>query len=254
MNSDVEIIIGIHSIVEALKNTQRVKKCLYITEDSFKEIRKKTSFDFKTIIVKKISNHQVQEKAKSLFNDLGFNYSRVPSGAILLCESIGVQSVKWLYDLAEKKEVLKVIALDQVTDIYNSGAILRTAAFYNVDAMIISSKGSFGITPGFSRISSGSLEYVPIVQCNNLSKTLLKLKERAVRVVGFSEHSEVDVRSLESSKKNCVVIGSEDAGLSNSVSRVIESNVCLTSQSKIKSLNASVAAALAMNYFFANSN
>ncbi len=65
------------------------------------------------------------------------------------------------------------VRLDQITDVHNAAAIMRSAAFYGVDCVLISQKGNFGMGPNFARIASGALEYVKIIQFSPQTTFLL---------------------------------------------------------------------------------
>lgn len=197
-----------------------------------------------------LDNHTLQERAKVLCEEYGHNYQRVPSQIFLLVDSLVDNDLNYLFDLIESGKLKKLICLDQVTDAHNGAAIMRTAAFYGVDALLVSTKGNFGRGPGFNRIASGAVEFIPIVQCSSLPKALVKIQEKGVEVIGFSEHSSMENDALPLKGPVCLVFGAEDVGMSNAVSRVVKNTVALNSMGPIKSLNVSVAAAIAMEKFF----
>ena len=136
--------------------------------------------------------------------------------------------------------------MDQVTDVHNGAAILRTASFFGVDCVLVAMKGNFGRSPTFSRIASGSIEHVKIIKVASLPKTLNKLKDKKVLCIGLSEHAGAELEPINYDYSTCLVLGAEDVGLSNAVSRVLDKNVSLRARGEIKSLNVSVASAIAM--------
>jgi 23S rRNA (guanosine2251-2'-O)-methyltransferase len=111
-------------------------------------------------------------------------------------------------------------------------------------------KGNFGMGPNFSRIASGATEHVQIVKCSSLPKILTKLIELNVEVIGLSEHATDTNLNIKDAKATCLVLGAEDEGMSNAVSRVVEKTIALKPLGRIKSLNVSVAAAVAMEKIF----
>lgn len=249
-----DLIIGQHGIEEALKNPERSGHHVYSTHDALMEFQKKSGLDLKRegIELTLLKPHALQEMAKKFFDELGFHYQRVPSQIFLVTSEIPQKDLNWLYERL-KMGPQKILCLDQVTDVHNAAAILRTAAFYGVHAMLVSQKGSFGASPSFHRLASGASEHVPIVRCSSLPTALSRLQERGVLCVGLSEHAEDNnYQALKQgmTSSSCLVLGAEDVGLSHAVSRVIEHRLSLTSQGAIKSLNVSVAAALAMEKFF----
>lgn len=250
---ETDLIIGFHSIVEALKNPKRNNFKIVATEDAWAELRKNQSLS-KSIInqaeLNLLSAHKLQEEAKKEYEKRGFNYSRVPSGIYLLCSGIEVYEGELLNKLLFGKDDLKLFCLDQVTDVHNAGAILRTASFYGVDALILSSKKNFGLSPSFFRIASGAAEYVPIIRTSNLAKTLKKVQDSGVFCLGFSEHSQGVAKNNHENPKTCLIMGSEDKGLSNAVSRSLNNIASLEAQGDIKTLNVSVASAIVMEKYF----
>jgi 23S rRNA (guanosine2251-2'-O)-methyltransferase len=248
--SDKDIIFGLHSVAEAIKNPARGSVELYATEESRKDLEK---MHFKgrlpeAVNVTLYTNHKLQEQVKLKLKERNYKEQRAPSNLFLLADSLINPDLGEFYRTVESKPSVRILALDQVTDIHNIAAILRSAAFYNLDYLLMGKKGSPGMPPGFYRIASGASEFVPIVNCSSLSRVITKLQEMGVDCVGFAE--EATENSEEPSLKSCLVLGSEDTGLSNVVRRVLKKTVSLNSQGQIKSLNVSVAAAVAMEKFY----
>ncbi len=246
-----DLVIGIHSIICALKNPNRVAYSLVVTEDALTEIKK--SVNLEGIKVELYASHKVQEEAKKYFRQKDLEYHRVPSGAFLLCSELATVSIPEFYKALEEKEGLKILCLDQVTDVHNAAAIIRTACFYGVDFIVVPDKKSFGLTPSFFRIASGAAEYVPLVPVNKLTKVIAKLNSMGVATIALSEHAKGDliVDEVQATKKSiCIVLGREDVGISNAVLRLIENHISLKSQGEIKSLNVSIAAAVVMEKCF----
>lgn len=249
----MDIIVGIHSIGEALLNKNRVHDTLFLTDESKNELIKLTAVtnsDLENINIEMVSPHRIQEEGKKFYRQKEFDFHRIPSQMFLLTSDIETKDQAWLYQEVENHEDIKILALDQVTDVHNAGAILRTAAFYNVSVVIIPNKGTFGINPSFYRIASGATEHVKIVPVNSLSKTINKLTEKNVCTIALSEHSENPYSKSLENKKNCLIVGKEDVGISNAVMRAATHQLSLPTQGAIKSLNVSVAAAVAMEKTF----
>ncbi|MBD66806.1 MAG: hypothetical protein CME62_16505 [Halobacteriovoraceae bacterium] len=248
---DFNLIVGIHSIICALKNPKRNIYHLYATEDALEEIKKDVQLSSDKI--KLCSSHKIQEEAKSYFKKLKLEYQRVPSGAFLVCSELELYSVNQLYDAVAEKDSLKILCLDQISDVHNAGAILRTANFYGVDFVVVPDKKSFGLTPSFFRIASGAAEYVPLVSSSKLTKVIAKLKSLNVFCVALSEHANSDFQQLIEAtgpSKVCLVLGKEDTGISNAVLRLIDHHVSLESKGETQSLNVSAAAAISMEKCF----
>lgn len=249
----MNLIIGIHSIKAAIDNPKRSGFQLFLTDDAKKDLQGYLDRCEKTFL----KPHELQEKAKEFYKKMGMDYTRIPSGAFLVCEPLPEYTPTDIWELLAKSENETIICLDGVTDVHNAGAIMRTASFFGVKAMVTSAKGTFGQSPSFFRIASGATEDVMLVKCASLPKFLNKLKEHNVLVVGLSEHASDRFDNIQQNNKICLVFGSEDKGMSNAVSRVVDETVALeplgATQSRIKSLNVSVAAAVTLEKFAGNS-
>ncbi len=243
---DFDIITGIHSIKHAIANRNSSKCELFTTDQSRKLFTKK---ELAQANIEIMSNHELQQEAAKYCERLGFNFQRVPSNTFLIAPQKEEKSLDWLYETLKSKDKFKIIALDSLTDVHNAAAIFRTACFYGVDVILTPSKNSFSLTPSLYRIASGSVEHIELISVSSLPKVITKLGTFDVRTIALSEHSDKELKS-ESLDKTCLILGKEDTGISHSVLRVASNTLSLKSQGEIKSLNVSVASALAMNKVF----
>ncbi len=248
MELDFEIIFGLHSIAEALKNDQRIHEKLYATDEGLLELQKKHQINPKHLKVKIeiLSSHLLQEKAKKYFSQMDLEFVRVPSQIFLKTSPVEIFELKEFI----KRPKLKMLALDQITDVHNGGAILRTAAFYGVDAILIPGSKTFGMTPSFYRISSGAVEHVKLIRVSSLSKAISQINEAGIQTIGLSEHVEKNLGKEQIEAKVCLVLGAEETGLSHAVERLVKEKMSLQALGQIKSLNVSTAAAIAMEKCF----
>ena len=250
---EFDLIIGIHSIVAAIKNPQRTGLKLYFTEEGKIELQKKGPLsigalsNIETVL---ISKHILQERAKGYFSELGLEYQRVPSQTFLIADVLESKDVNWLYQNVENKD-FKFLCLDQVTDVNNAAAILRTASFYNLDCVIIPKGNSFGLTPSFFRISSGAAEYIPVIQASSMAKLIGGLNDRGVVTIALSEHEDQELKpELIQDNATCLIVGKEDTGISHAVMRQAKYKLALHAKGAIKSLNVATAAAISMEKCF----
>jgi len=240
-----------HSIAEAIKNTNRSGLKLFCTDESKKELIK-LHFNGQKLPqnceVKVLSLHQFKEEGKRHLRELNLKEQRVPSNIFLISDPLELTTISSLYEKLSKGEKLRILALDQVTDVHNLGAIARTASFYGIDALIFGRKNRDPLSPGFYRISSGAYEHLPMVRTPNLGKILGKLNELGVSCLGLAEEAS-QAEWKPKGDSICLVLGAEETGLSHATRRVLEDFVALKARGEIKSLNVSVAAALAMEKF-----
>lgn len=239
VDQSFDVIIGIHSIQAALLNDHRTIEQIVGTQESLKNL-KGLSQDK----VKVLGSHEVQEKGKEFAKKIGYQLSRIPSNVFVVASPLKVFDISFL-----NSQHQKILCLDSVSDIHNAAAIMRTADFFGIDAIVIPQKKSFGLSPAFYRLASGATETLPIVRVSSLAKFVRKIKEEGYPVVGLSEHAEQKFQK-PSQEKAALIVGAEDVGLSYVVSRECDQLMALKSQGTIQSLNVSVATALALEKCF----
>ena len=165
-------------------------------------------------------------------------------GVVAVAEDYPFREVE---DLLERERPVALVALDQVTDPQNLGAIIRSAVTLGMDGVVIQKHRAAGITPSVVRASAGATEHASIARVTNLQRTLLTLSEAGLEIVGLDAGSEHDLRDLEPSASGRVlVVGSEGKGLRRMVRERCDRVVHIHQEGPMDSLNASVAAAIAM--------
>ena len=139
-----------------------------------------------------------------------------------------------------------VVALDQVGDPGNLGAIIRTCDWFDVDAILISQNSVELYNHKVVRSTMGSLFHLPILEFPDtpvsFADALVRLRTEGFKLYGARVSGTGDIRTLTWPKKSAVVIGNETHGISPEISRILDEHVAIPRFGKAESLNAGVAA------------
>jgi 23S rRNA (guanosine2251-2'-O)-methyltransferase len=139
-----------------------------------------------------------------------------------------------------------VLALDQITDPHNVGAILRSAAAFGVKAVVMTARHSPEATGVLAKSASGALEHVPIAEVTNLARALEALKARGFLLIGLDSVGTDEVAALPLASPLALVLGAEGKGLRQLTRTTCHHVARLDLPGAIKDLNVSNAAALAL--------
>lgn len=139
-----------------------------------------------------------------------------------------------------------ILVLDQIQDPQNLGALLRSAAAFDVAAVVIPKDRAAGVTHSVIRASAGLAYRVPIVQVVNVSRTLQQLKEHGWWTVGTFMDDSSAVDAIDFDMKAAVVLGSEHSGIRRLVGENCDLRCSIPTTSGVESLNVSVAGAILM--------
>ncbi|MGP9683149.1 MULTISPECIES: 23S rRNA (guanosine(2251)-2'-O)-methyltransferase RlmB [unclassified Brachybacterium] len=148
---------------------------------------------------------------------------------------------------AEAFETPLLVALDGITDPRNLGAVLRCADAFGAHGVILPERRSASMTASVWKVAAGAAGRVRVAQVTNLNRTLTSLKEQGVFVLGLDADGDVTSRGLElSTQPTVLVVGAEGKGLSRLAREISDQVVSIPMPGRAESLNASVAAAIAL--------
>ncbi|MGO1285831.1 MAG: 23S rRNA (guanosine(2251)-2'-O)-methyltransferase RlmB [Brachybacterium sp.] len=161
------------------------------------------------------------------------------------------------YEYAEVDELLSIaadrfeppllVALDGITDPRNLGAILRSADAFGAHGVILPERRSVSMTASVWKVAAGAAGRIRVAQVTNLNRTLTSLKEKGVFVLGLDAEGDVTTRELElGTQPVALVVGAEGKGLSRLAREISDQVVSIPMGGRAESLNASVAAAIAL--------
>ncbi|MEM8647908.1 MAG: 23S rRNA (guanosine(2251)-2'-O)-methyltransferase RlmB [Pseudomonadota bacterium] len=139
-----------------------------------------------------------------------------------------------------------VIVLDQVTDPQNIGAILRVAAGFSAQAVIVQERRTPPLAGALAKAAAGALEVVPVVQAVNISRALEALKDLGFDVAGLAGEGAIPLPDFDASRPLALVMGAEGKGLRDGVRSHCHSLVSIPLSEHVESLNVATAAAVAL--------
>lgn len=152
------------------------------------------------------------------------------------------------------KDARCVLALDQINNPQNLGTMLRNAAFFGVDAILLLRNRSTDVTPVAVRVAVGGAEFIKVFRVTNLARSLDALKEHGFWVYGLDERGEKTLAQTEFSDKTVFVVGAEGEGLRQRTRQFCDHLVRIPGGRKgLESLNAGVATAIALSEFYRES-
>lgn len=228
------LIYGKHAVIAALQNHHRFIHKIYLTNDNlsiiepykalYDRLKIISSQEFKTLLPN-IKAHQnvllVTERLNYSFSDLNLN-----------------------------KEHSLIACLDQITDPNNIGAILRSAAAFKADCLILPKDNAPQNFSSIYKISSGAAELVPLIQVVNLKNTLNQLKKHNYWIIGLDLDTENSFGETELPAKTVIVLGSENKGIRKLVKENCDLLYKIPMELSIDSLNVSNSAAISFYEYY----
>ena len=237
---DAEWIAGRNSVVEALREGVPVN-ALYVAEGAERDGRLREAFQL------------ASDRGIKLLEVTKTELDRMTAGAVHQGLAARIPAYEYahpddLLDLAAANaEKPLIVALDQVTDPRNLGAIIRSAAGFGAHGVLIPERRSAGMTASAWKTSAGAAARIPVAQTVNLTRQLKAYQEAGCMVVGLAADGDVSLPDLDlADGPLVVVVGAEGNGLSRLVTETCDQLVSIPMANSLESLNAGVAASVAL--------
>ena len=239
MNKSSFFIIGQHAVIEALKNPKRKVLRVFLTEESKKNIHRKSP--------KKnlLNNIKVFFKTKKELDKYSTKENLLHQGYVAEIEHLEKPILK---EFIESNNEITLVCLDGVTDPRNIGSLIRSAASFKIDGILIKQRNFPSESKLMYKAASGAIEYINIFEVSNINSTLKNLKDKNFWVYGFDGNGKKNFTDIEWKGKNILVFGSEGFGMHQHTSKYADFLVKINISEKIESLNISNSAAIVFHH------
>ena len=239
MNNSSFFIVGKHAVTEALKNTRRKVLRLFLTEESKKSIHRDSP---KKNLLK---DTKVYFKTKKELDKYCNKEGMLHQGYVAEIEHLEKIQLK---EFIKGEKDLTFACLNEVTDPRNIGSIIRSAASFNIDGLIVKERHFPKESKLLYKSASGCLEYLNIFEVSNINTTLKYLREKNFWVYGFDANSNKDFTEIKWNGNNILLFGSEGFGIKKHTAKYTDFNVRININNNIESLNISNSAAIVFHH------
>ncbi len=226
-------IFGIRAVIEAINSEATIQK-VYLQKDL-----KGSLFSELNGLIKehKISTSFVPvEKLNHLSKDNNHQ------GVVATISPIDFYDLETLIDeVMESSKTPLFLLLDQITDVRNFGAIIRTAECTGVHGIVIQNQGSAPLNADAIKTSAGAAFKVPICRVNHLKDVMFLLQASEVQMVAATEKTDDTIYDVDFTKPTAIIMGSEHRGVNPSILKMVDAKAKLPLLGEIESLNVSVA-------------
>ena len=225
-------IYGIRTVIEAIKAQKAIDK----------------------IFIQKGLQGSLVKELESLIQHSGISPSYVPvqklnklssknhQGVVALISPVDFMALEELVErVLSETEMPLFLLLDQVTDVRNFGAIIRTAECCGVHGVIIQNKGSAPVNADTVKTSAGAVFNIPIAKVSHLKDALYYFKSSGIQIVAATEKTAQSVYDIRLDLPTAIIMGSEESGISTSLLKIADHKVKLPLLGTVDSLNVSVA-------------
>jgi len=236
------LVAGKHAVVEALKNPHRQVLNVFLTEDSKKKINKENQN------LALLKNVKLFYKTSKELDRLCSKDQISHQGLIAEIEHLENRNLKDFIKSKAGNKSINLIALEDVTDPRNIGAIVRSAASFNMDGIIIKERSFPSESKLLYKSASGCMEHINIFEVSNINTTLRFLKTNNFWICGFDKNGKKDFTKHDWKGNNVLLFGSEGYGLKYQTTKNSDFLLKIIISSNIESLNISNSAAVVFHY------
>ena len=201
MNKSSFFIVGQHAVIEALKNPNRKVLRVFLTEESKKNIHRKSP---KKNLLEDV---KVYYKTKKELDKYTTKENLLHQGCVAEVEHLEKPILK---EFIKGKNNLTLACLDEVTDPRNIGSLIRSAASFNIDGIIVKDRHFPDESKLMYKAASGSMEHINIFEVSNINSTLKNLREKNFWVYGFDSEGKKSFTEVEWKGNNVLLFDQKD--------------------------------------------
>lgn len=230
--SKTNIIFGIRSIIEAINSGETIDKVFLQ-----KGLKGELFHELETLLRKHTisASYVPVEKLNRLTN-------KNHQGVVANVSPISFYDLDELIQLTlENKKTPLFLLLDQLSDVRNFGAIIRTAECTGVDGIIIQKKGGAPVNGDTIKTSAGAVFKVPICKVDHIKDAMFHLQASDIKVIAATEKTDNSIYDITLNEPCAIIMGSEGKGVSSSILKLVDEKAKLPMYGEIGSLNVSVA-------------
>ena len=242
MKKTTFLIAGKHAVTEALKNPARRVLKVFLTEDSKKTLNKDNQNKDLLRNIKLL--FKTRKELDRLCSKDGISHQ----GLIAEIEHLEQINLKDFLESNTNKKNLNFVALEEVTDPRNIGAIIRSAVSFNLDGLIVKERSFPSESKLLYKSASGCVEHINIFEVSNISTTLKFLKSKNFWICGFDKNSDKEFTEHDWEGNNVLLFGSEGYGLKYQTIKNSDFLLKIGISNKVESLNISNSAAIVFHY------
>jgi len=242
MKKTTFLIAGKHAVTEALKNPNRNVLRVFLTEESKKNLYRETQNQ------NILKNIKIFYKTKKEMDRLCSKDQISHQGILAEIEHKEQLELKEFVKLMEGKENITLVVLEEVTDPRNIGSIIRSAASFNIDGIIVRERSFPSDSKLMYKSASGCIEHINIFEVANISTTLKYLKTKNFWICGFDNKATKDFTQHDWNGNYVLLFGSEGYGLKYQTLKNSDFLLKIAINNKIESLNISNSAAVVFHY------
>ena len=239
MNKSPFFIVGQHAVIEALRNPKRKVLRVFLTEESKKNIHRKNPK--KNIL----ENVKVYFKTKKELDKYTTKDQISHQGYVAEIEELDQIKLK---DFIKQKKNLTLVCLDEVTDPRNIGSLIRSAASFKIDGLIVKDRHYPKTSKLMYKSASGCIEHMNIFQVSNINSTLKNLRDKNFWIYGFDSSAKKNFTEITWEGNNILLFGSEGFGMRHHTSKYADFFVKININKNIESLNISNSAAIVFHH------